>query len=50
MFRSSAYPKSDTAGGGVGMSEVYMLNKEGERTLPWGTPDFISFCFDWVLL
>ena len=32
--------------GGVGMSDVYILNSVGESTSPCGTPVFIVACFD----
>ena len=35
--------------GGVGMSDVYILNSVGESTPPCGTPVFIVACFDFVL-
>ena len=35
---SSAYETSFTGAQGCGMSEVYMLNRVGERTPPCGTP------------
>ena len=38
MVMSSAYVMTLTGGCGVGMSEVYMLKRTGERTPPWGTP------------
>ena len=35
---SSAYESSCTLVGGSGMSDVYMLNRVGDRTLPCGMP------------
>ena len=36
---SSAYPVILMSGFvGVGMSERYRLNREGDKTPPWGTP------------
>ena len=34
VVMSSAYVSNCVLGGGLGMSEVYMLNREGESTLP----------------
>ena len=39
-----------TSGGGLGKSEVYMLNSVGDRTPPCGTPVLNVFLFDFVLL
>ena len=36
--------------GGVGMSDVHILNSVGESTPPCGTPVFIVAYFDFVLL
>ena len=35
--------------GGVGMSDVYILNSVGESTSPCGTLVFIVACLDFVL-
>ena len=37
---------SCTCSGGVGMSDVYILNRVGERTPPCGTPDLNCLCVD----
>ena len=50
MVVSSAYVTLFTVCGGVGMSDVYMLNNVGESTPPCGTPDFVILCFDVLLL
>ena len=39
-----------TSGGGLGKSEVCMLNSVGDRTPPCGTPVLNVFLFDLVLL
>ena len=46
MVMSSAYVTTWTEGGGVGRSEVYMLNSVGERTDPCGTPVLICCCLE----
>ena len=35
---------------GVGMSERYRLNREGDRTPPWGTPVLKMWIFELKLL
>ena len=50
MVMSSAYVMRCTAGGGVGMSDVYMLNSVGDRTPPCGTPVFICLYLELVPL
>ena len=50
FVRSLAYLMSCVCLGGVGMSEVYMLESAGERTRPCGTPVLNWRCVDVVLL
>ena len=50
IVMSSAYVVICTFGGGLGMSEVYMLNRVGESTPPCGTPVLNVLRFDFVLL
>ena len=50
VFMSSAYVSSCTCGGGVGMSDVYMLKSVGDRTLPCGTPVLSFLCEEVALL
>ena len=38
---SSAYVMVFTLGGGVGRSDMYMLNSVGDSTPPCGTPVFV---------
>ena len=48
---SSAYPVMLMSGFvGVGMSERYRLNREGDRTPPWGTPVLKIWIFELKLL
>ena len=47
---SSAYETSFTGAQGCGMSEVYMLNRVGERTPPCGTPVLNWRCVDVLFL
>ena len=41
---SSAYVSICTLSGGLGMSDVYMLKRAGDKTPPCGTP-VLRFCF-----
>ena len=51
MLMSSAYVMSFILlFGGIGMSDVYILNNVGESTPPCGNPVFIVAFFDFVLL
>ena len=43
---SSAYVMSVTSGGGVVMSEVYILKRVSDRTPPCGTPAFVCLMVD----
>ena len=38
IVMSSAYIITCTGAVGVGISAVWMLNRVGDRTPPWGTP------------
>ena len=38
IVMSSAYNITCTGAVGVGISAVWMLNRVGDRTPPWGTP------------
>ena len=47
---SSAYVIILMLGGGEGLSETYMLNSVGDRTLPYAMPVLNIFCFELILL
>ena len=50
IVMSTAYVVSFVLVGGVGMSDVYILNSVGESTSLCGTLVFIVVCFEFVLL
>ena len=43
MVMSSAYVVTWMSRGGVGRSDMYILNKVGDSTPPWGTPALNCF-------
>ena len=50
MVMSSAYFVSLTGGCGVGVSDVHMSKREGDRTLPCGTQFLNWRCVDVLFL